>query len=192
MNNKNANWLLSICILALSVFSVIASCRIKQLNNNYANMFVAVTNVQTEVEDLKIQIEELDKEETELEEVVETEISIDWDYDYVLRVVAAECRGEPIEGQMAVAQCIRTTSEATGQTPDQVVKVKNQYASPVNVDLVNDSVREACERVFIFGESITDEPIRYFYSTRNGFYSRWHENNLTYVMTIGNHKFFKN
>jgi hypothetical protein len=56
---------------------------------------------------------------------------------------------------------------------------------------VNDSVREACERVFINGESAVDEPIRYFYSIRNGGYSSWHENKLEYVITIGNHKFFK-
>ena len=37
----------------------------------------------------------------------------------------------------------------------------------------------------------TDEPIRYFYSTASGFYSAWHESSLEYVMTIGNHRFFK-
>ena len=92
---------------------------------------------------------------------------------------------------MAVAQCIRETAQVTGQTPEQVVKVKNQYASPVSMNLVNDSVREACERVFINGESVVDEPIRYFYSTNNGFVSNWHENSLTYVTTIGCHRFFK-
>lgn len=121
---------------------------------------------------------------------------LNYDYNYVLRVVAAECRGESLEGQMAVAQCIRETSKATGMTPEEVVKQVNtngarQYTTPVSMDLVNDSVREACERVFINGESAVDEPIRYFYSIRNGGYSSWHENSLDYVITIGNHKFFK-
>lgn len=121
---------------------------------------------------------------------------INYDYDYVLRVVAAECRGEPIEGQMGVAQCIRETSEATGMTPEEVVKQVNpngtrQYSVPTSMENVNDNVREACERVFINGESAVDEPIRYFYSIRNGGYSSWHENSLEYVITIGNHKFFK-
>lgn len=111
--------------------------------------------------------------------------------EYVERVVAAESRGESLEGQMAVAQCIRTTAEATGQTPEQVVKVPNQYAQPVSASEVTDSVREACYRVFYIGESAVDEDIRYFYSTNGDFYSRWHEENLEYVTTIGGHKFFK-
>ena len=111
--------------------------------------------------------------------------------EYVERVVAAESRGESLDGQMAVAQCIRTTAEVTGQTPEQVVKVPNQYAQPVSASEVTDSVREACYRVFYIGESVVDEDIRYFYSTNGDFYSRWHEENLEYVTTIGGHKFFK-
>lgn len=114
-----------------------------------------------------------------------------WDYEYVLRVVAAECRGEPYEGQLAVAQCIYNTAEARNMTPEEVVKEANQYASPVSLDLVTESVRNACCDVFVLGNFLTDEPIRFFYSTRNGFVSKWHENNLEYVMTIDNHKFFK-
>ena len=114
-----------------------------------------------------------------------------WDYEYVLRVVAAECRGEPYEGQLAVAQCIFNTAEARNMTPEEVVKEANQYASPVSLELVTESVRNACCDVFVMGNFLTDEPIRFFYSIRNGFVSKWHENNLAYAMTIGNHKFFK-
>lgn len=141
----------------------------------------------------KVMIEEL--QAMQIAPVAEKPV-INYDYDYVLRVVAAECRGESLEGQMGVAQCIRETSRATGMTPEEVVKQINpngtkQYSTPVSMDLVNDNVREACERVFINGESAVDEPIRYFYSIRNGCYSSWHENSLEYVITIGNHKFFK-
>ena len=119
-----------------------------------------------------------------------------YDYEYVMRVVAAESRGEPYEGQLAVAQCIRETSERTMMTPEEVVKQVNpngtrQYAQPVDLSVVTDSVRDACCDVFVHGISATDEPIRYFYSTASGFYSAWHENSLKYVMTIGNHRFFK-
>ena len=118
-----------------------------------------------------------------------------YDYEYVMRVVAAESRGEPYEGQLAVAQCIRETSECTMMTPEEVVKQVNpngtrQYAQPVDVSVVTDSVRDACCDVFVHGISATDEPIRYFYSTASGFYSAWHENSLEYVTTIGNHRFF--
>lgn len=118
-----------------------------------------------------------------------------YDYEYVMRVVAAESRGEPYEGQLAVAQCIRETSACTMMTPEEVVKQVNpngtrQYAQPVDISVVTDSVRDACCDVFVLGVSATDEPIRYFYSTASGFYSAWHENSLEYVMTIGNHRFF--
>lgn len=140
------------------------------------------------------------KEEQEMEEsLVQQEASMPdfgYDYEYVLRVVAAESRGEPYEGQLAVAQCIRETSECTMMTPEEVVKQVNpngtrQYAQPVDISVVTDSVRDACCDVFVHGISATDEPIRYFYSTASGFYSAWHENSLEYVTTIGNHRFFK-
>ena len=118
-----------------------------------------------------------------------TDVSVDYDYDYVLRVVAAECRGEPFAGQMAVVQTIRERAEQRGLTPEEVVKQPNQYASPVPMSLVNESVREACYRVLINGESVTDKPIQHFYSTAGGFVSRTHEK-LTHVMTVGYHKFF--
>ena len=140
------------------------------------------------------------KEVQELEEsLVQQEARVPkfgYDYEYVLRVVAAESRGEPYEGQLAVAQCIRETSERTTMTPEEVVKQVNhngtrQYAKPVDLAVVTDSVRDACCDVFVYGISATDEPIRYFYSTASGFYSAWHENSLKYVTTIGNHRFFK-
>lgn len=114
-----------------------------------------------------------------------------YDFDYVVGVVAAESRGEPYEGQVAVAQCILETSKKTFLTPEEVVKMKNRYASPCETQEEKDLVMDACIDVFIHGEKAFDDPIEYFYSTRGGFVSGWHENNLEYVATIGNHKFFK-
>lgn len=112
--------------------------------------------------------------------------------EIVERVVAAEARGESIENQMAVAQTILETSVATCSSISDVA-TNGQYAPPVQPDLVTDSVREACYRVLYIGERVTEEPIRYFYSTGGGFYSKWHETspNLEYVTTIDDHKFYK-
>ena len=141
-----------------------------------------------------------EEQELELEEsLVQQEARMPefgYDYEYVMRVVAAESRGEPYEGQLAVAQCIRETSACTMMTPEEVVKQVNpngtrQYAQPVDISVVTDSVRDACCDVFVHGISATDEPIEYFYSTVGGFVSEWHENNLEFVMEIGNHRFFK-
>lgn len=119
-----------------------------------------------------------------------------YDYDYVVRVVAAESRGEPYEGQLAVAQCIAETAKRSLLNPEEVVKQVNkdgtrQYAKPIAESEVTQSVRDACLDVFVYGLCATDEPIQYFYSTKNGFYSKWHENSLEFVFQIGNHKFFR-
>lgn len=119
-----------------------------------------------------------------------------YDYEYVVRVVAAESRGEPYEGQLAVAQCIAETAKRSLMNPEEVVKQINsngtrQYAQPIESSEVTQSVRDACLDVFVYGLCATYEPIQYFYSTKNGFYSKWHENSLEFVVQIGNHKFFK-
>lgn len=114
-----------------------------------------------------------------------------YDYGYVCAVVASECRGEPYEGQLAVAQCIRTSAERKMLTPEEVVKLPNRYADPCTYAPDIELVRDACCDVFVHGISATDEPIEYFYSTVGGFVSEWHENNLEFVMEIGNHRFFK-
>ena len=130
-----------------------------------------------------------DKEEARMPE-------FGYDYEYVVRVVAAESRGEPYEGQLAVAQCIAETAKRSLLNPEEVVKQVNkngtrQYAQPIAESEVTQSVRNACLDVFVYGLCATDEPIQYFYSTKNGFYSKWHENSLEFVVQIGNHKFFK-
>lgn len=114
-----------------------------------------------------------------------------YDYEYVCAVVAAECRGEPYEGQLAVAQCIRNSAERKMLTPEEVVKLPNRYTDPCTYAPDIELVRDACCDVFVHGVSATDEPIEYFYSTVGGSVSEWHENNLEFVMEIGNHKFFK-
>ena len=143
-------------------------------------------------------VSEIEKE-PELELVLEESLvqqearmpEFGYDYEYVMRVVAAESRGEPYDGQLAVAQCIRTTAERRMLTPEEVVKMPNRYADPCTYAPDIELVRDACCDAFVHGISATDEPIRYFYSTASGFYSAWHENSLEYVTTIGNHRFFK-
>lgn len=108
----------------------------------------------------------------------------------VERVVMTESGGEPFNGQMAVAQCILNTAEATGKRPDAVVLEPGQYAPPASASIVTDSIRQAVSAVFDHGQTVTSEPIRYFYAPK---YSkgRWHESALQHVITIGGHKFFK-
>ena len=110
--------------------------------------------------------------------------------EIVERVVAAESRGESMEGQMAVAQTIMNTANHYGLSYEQVA-LGGKYTDPVPYELVTDSVKEACYRVMYLGETVVDEPIMWFYSTKSGYISNWHENSLQFVVQIGNHKFFK-
>lgn len=116
---------------------------------------------------------------------------IGWDFDYVVRVVGAEARGEPFDGILAVCQCIADTADRKGITPEQVVKAPSQYAFPISPSVTDgmEEVNEACLQVFINGYRPFDEPIEYFYAYSKG-YSEWHESKV-FCYQIGGHRYFK-
>ncbi len=157
-----------------------------QYKAQYTNALMEIAEYKQTIEELNEQIETLRQPP---DGIYDAEFG--YDYDYVVRVVGAEARGEPFAGMLAVAQCIADTAERTGQTPEQVVK-GGQYTSPVprsctdNMEMVN----EACLIVFAAGERPFDEPIEFFYSTANGGYSSWHESQV-FCYEIGSHRYFK-
>ena len=102
------------------------------------------------------------------------------------QVVSAESRGEPYDGQAAVAQCILNACLKDDITPEKAIK-KYKYTS-ARVE-PTESVKEAVAAVFDRGEGITDEPIIYFYNP-NMVTSEFHESQV-FVIEIANHKFFK-
>lgn len=102
------------------------------------------------------------------------------------QVVSAESRGEPYDGQVAVAQCILNACLKDNITPEQAIK-KYKYTS-ARVEPTS-SVREAVAAVFDSGEGVTDEPIIYFYNP-NLCESEFHESQI-FVIEIQNHRFFK-
>lgn len=202
MENRNYNWITTACIgamalfcLGLAIFTCAMANKLNTLQDRYDKMYDVTATLAREIDRLEAKTEdmydEIDALSMKLNDADknETEYVIDYDYEYVLRVVAAECRGEPLDGIMAVAQVIRERAEAKGKTPEEIVKEKLQFAAPTSMENVNANVLEACRRVLLEGESVTDKPIQYFYSTKNGFVSATHEKK-TYVMTIGYHKFF--
>lgn len=101
-------------------------------------------------------------------------------------IVTAEAVGEPYEGKIAVAQCILQACEDDGIRPGEAL-VKYSYAK-TRPDPCADAWA-AVAAVFDDGETVTDEPIKFFYSPRC-VYSAWHETQ-DHVATIGGHKFFK-
>lgn len=102
----------------------------------------------------------------------------------VERVVMAEAGSESREGIMAVAQCILNASEKESVRPTEAIKM---YKYTPNRKEPNEAVKEAVTAVFDEGETVTDEPILYFYA--NYIYSGWHESQR-FVTQIGVHRFF--
>lgn len=83
--------------------------------------------------------------------------------DLVCRVVAAEARGEDLQGQMAVAQTIRDRSTAWDMTPTEVVQAPGQYAKPFNGE-ISDSVKLAVANIFDGQMSVLDIPTTHFHT----------------------------
>ena len=107
-------------------------------------------------------------------------------------IVAGEAKGEPMEGKMAVAQCILHGMVKSGWSAERV-RIEYQY-SGWDDELENTNpeawaeVVEAVSRVFDDGELISDKPILYFYAP-DITSSSWHES-LNHAVTIEGHKFF--
>lgn len=107
-------------------------------------------------------------------------------------IVAGEAKGEPMEGKMAVAQCILHGMVKSGWSAERV-RIEYQYSGwddeleNVNPEAWGEVV-EAVSRIFDDGELISDKPILYFYAP-DITSSSWHES-LNHAITIGGHKFF--
>lgn len=104
----------------------------------------------------------------------------------VAQVIMAEAEGEPFAGKVAVAQCILQACEDDDLRPAEVLEFY-QYSG--RRPDPSDECYAAVQAVFNFGFVATSEPIKYFYAP-NVTTSEWHES-LVYVMTINNHRFFK-
>lgn len=101
-------------------------------------------------------------------------------------VITAEAVGEPYAGKVAVAQCILQACEDDGIRPLEALE---RYTYSTRRPEPTDEALAAVAAVFDFGHVATVEPIKYFYAPDLAS-SEWHESQV-YVMTINNHKFFK-
>lgn len=104
----------------------------------------------------------------------------------IASVLTAEAEGEPYAGKVAAAQCILQACEDEGIRPPEALR---RYKYSTKRPDPTEEALEAVEAVFDFGHVATSEPIRYFYAP-DLVESSWHESQV-YVMTINNHKFFK-
>ena len=190
--NLKCRWFICACT-ALYVGSLTWTIGERETDRNEADMYkMQYQQAMVEIADLKEKNEELTKQIDILSEPpADAYNEIGWDFDYVVRVVGAEARGEPMDGILAVCQCIQETAERTGKTPEQVVK-SGQYTRTVSRSVIDgmETVNECCLMVFLCGYKPYAEPIEYFYSTANDGYSAWHESQV-FCYEIGNHRYFK-
>ena len=100
--------------------------------------------------------------------------------------ITAEATGEPFAGKVAVAQCMLQACEDDGIRPLEALE-RYEYSS--RRPEPDSEALEAVGAVFDFGYVVTHEPIKYFYAPDLAS-SEWHESQV-YVLTINNHKFFK-
>lgn len=107
-------------------------------------------------------------------------------------IVAGEAKGEPMEGKMAVAQCILNGMVKSDWSAERV-RIEYKYSGwDDELEKSNPKawaeVVEAVSRVFDDGELISDKPILYFYAPKysNG---KWHET-LEFSFELSGHRFF--
>ena len=110
------------------------------------------------------------------------------DRDLIERVVAAEARGESLEGMAAVAQSIKDRSNYWQMSYREVVEQPYQYADPYQGE-INEDVKKAVELVFDYNYSLFgDEPILFFFNPEKAA-PEWADD-VNYLGTIGNHEFY--
>lgn len=120
--------------------------------------------------------------------IVETDPTLDYDWEYILCMVAAEIQTGSKENQMALAQCVRNTSERDGRPIGQVLQ-EDYSASPCDPSIVSDSIKDTCYRIFILHETVIPTNVEVMYNTSGGFYSNWHEQQQ-FEFQIENIKYF--
>ena len=103
-------------------------------------------------------------------------------------MVAAEIQTGSKENQMALAQCVRNTSERDGRPIGQVLQ-EDYSAIPCDPSIVSDSIKDTCYRIFILHETVIPTNVEVMYNTSGGFYSNWHEQQQ-FEFQIENIKYF--
>ena len=104
--------------------------------------------------------------------------------EIVCRVVAAEARGEGLQGMMAVSQVIRDRAILWDMTPTEVVTAPDQFAAPYQGELTDD-IYLAVANVFDGGMNVFEEPATHFYSGPEPYWASSKESRGS----IGNHRF---
>lgn len=161
------------------------------------SMEINIKESQQETTTVAIEIENNNTSESEVESESETQSQTDVykvsdsEKHLLAVIVMAEAEGEPFEGKVAVAQVVLYRSIKNNCSISQIVYEPNQFSSVGTYRMTlepNEDCYLAVQQV-LNGQWILSETLEYFYNPDAG-YSSWFENRLTYVGTIGKHRFF--
>lgn len=129
-------------------------------------------------------------------EIIEEEITdfyplSEEERELILRVVAAESRGEPLEGQMAVCQVILDRCIEWNKRPIEVLTAEHQFAKPYKGDLSEyPSIEKAVSAVFTDGERIFEDTALFFFNPATANPAAVRQlREYNFLATIGNHEF---
>lgn len=194
MKSKNVDWIyivILVSIILIGIFGFKFAFRILESKFENENRSVELVYCESEIEE-EIIIEEIEMPEPTEEIKAPFYKLTDDEREYIGYMMAGECAYEPIEGKMAVAQCILNAMVKNGYSPQQV-KSEYKYAGwKTNLESENETayneINLAIERVFNDGEFASENPILFFYAYKNST-SRWHET-LNCDQIICCHKFF--
>lgn len=104
----------------------------------------------------------------------------------IVKAIVCETGGQDLKAAVLVAQCILNAAEHDGIRPIEVLK-RYKYADyPVELTT---TAFEAVTDVFDCGNTITSEPIMFFYAP-DRVQSDWHET-MDFVLDYGGHRYFK-
>ena len=129
-------------------------------------------------------------------EIIEEEITdfyplSEEERELILQVVAAESRGEPLEGQMAVCQVILDRCIEWNKRPIEVLTAEHQFAKPYKGDLSEyPSIEKAVSAVFTDGERIFKDTALFFFNPATANPAAVRQlREYNFLATIGNHEF---
>lgn len=173
---KTQQLILTLTIIILGIIILHMNYRISELESTPAISYETTLEVK--------------KENVKDEEEGKYPITED-ERELITRIVAAESRGEPLEGQIAVAQVILDRWIDKGGSLNEILLAPKQFADPYTGDLSEyPNSRIATHLVFDLGFRIFEEPTFFFFNAEHSDPSQV-ELLRTYTLRgfIGNHEF---
>ena len=177
MNRRDFSLIMFVaCMIAILLIGVTMVVQVDRTCSNFVEIAEEIKHSQDELE---LHMDAIDawliqeeKENLEAEQAAEIQMEAckgqdapaeDIDLELIARVVAAEARGETLEGQMAVAQVIKDRSDLWGKSPEEIVLAPAQFADPYGGE-IPEITWSAVESVFLDGERVFSEPVTHFYA----------------------------